>query len=514
MARSLREAFPDLHLVGVAYSARSTGLHHAVFDDVRVSMPGRRRDLTRRDVAAHPRAPRRRRVVDPGLGARGALAGPRRRRTRGRAGADVVRRSSASTQRRRICARRLGLLLPARDSRRARRTGGSTRSGVSTDGACGCWERAHAAVADRRVARAGARTRAARRWLVLVPGCACRRRSTARVESIAFAAYRGGHARRQVTCATAIATADGTSWGGGVADLVDVDRRRRAAGSSPSCPRRHGRAAARSTLVRSVDDELWLIEWRPRFADWIHGCTLTGANLPGALLGAATGRAPGPARRRGGRRSCGWSSRSPCGRDCPLPEPAAAAGGAVRAGAYLAGMPDPAQPRPMARGPHRREPAARPAGALQATVGESATPRQHAACASRRPGAALVAARAGGRARPRGAAGSRSRTASRPIHTAICSAPRAAHGFLAEAISAAELRRGPGRRLRRRRRSSSTDPRSAGRRRRALSARSRRSPTASTSSRRSPQLTRSAASCRRGTSGRGCDRPRSRRASA
>jgi len=37
-------------------------------------------------------------------------------------------------------------------------------------------------------------------------------------------------------------------------------------------------------MVRDTGNQLWLIEWNPRFPAWIHGATITGRNLPAALV--------------------------------------------------------------------------------------------------------------------------------------------------------------------------------------------------------------------------------------
>lgn len=42
-------------------------------------------------------------------------------------------------------------------------------------------------------------------------------------------------------------------------------------------------------MVRDADNQLWLLEWNPRFPAWIHGSTITGRNIPAALIEAATG---------------------------------------------------------------------------------------------------------------------------------------------------------------------------------------------------------------------------------
>lgn len=41
-------------------------------------------------------------------------------------------------------------------------------------------------------------------------------------------------------------------------------------------------------MVRDAAEKLWLIEWNPRFPAWIHGATLCGFNLPGALVAAVS----------------------------------------------------------------------------------------------------------------------------------------------------------------------------------------------------------------------------------
>jgi len=43
-------------------------------------------------------------------------------------------------------------------------------------------------------------------------------------------------------------------------------------------------------MVRDAADQLWLLEWNPRFPAWVHGSTIAGRNLPGRLVEGATGR--------------------------------------------------------------------------------------------------------------------------------------------------------------------------------------------------------------------------------
>ncbi|MGC2235724.1 MAG: ATP-grasp domain-containing protein [Pyrinomonadaceae bacterium] len=42
-------------------------------------------------------------------------------------------------------------------------------------------------------------------------------------------------------------------------------------------------------MIRDTEDNLWLLEWNPRFPAWIHGSTIAGRNLPAALVEGATG---------------------------------------------------------------------------------------------------------------------------------------------------------------------------------------------------------------------------------
>jgi diaminopimelate decarboxylase len=42
-------------------------------------------------------------------------------------------------------------------------------------------------------------------------------------------------------------------------------------------------------MVRDADNQLWLLEVNPRFPAWIHGSTITGRNIPAALIEGASG---------------------------------------------------------------------------------------------------------------------------------------------------------------------------------------------------------------------------------
>ena len=42
-------------------------------------------------------------------------------------------------------------------------------------------------------------------------------------------------------------------------------------------------------MVRDAEDDLWMLEWNPRFPAWVHGSTIAGHNLPALLVEAASG---------------------------------------------------------------------------------------------------------------------------------------------------------------------------------------------------------------------------------
>jgi diaminopimelate decarboxylase len=191
-------------------------------------------------------------------------------------------------------------------------------------------------------------------------------------------------------------------------------------------------------LVRSADGALWLTALRPRFAAWVHGATLAGTNLPAALVGAATGLVAAEAA-AGSHEFVRVVVEVCVRRELSLPEPVVAAGGVIRAGNYLSGMPDPARRAPGVRRAHPREAAVQPAGSLRTAVDgvrhAADTPHVHAADPWPSWKRLAASIRAAGGACPIEIAYS-VKTDPDP---ALLRAARA-HGFLAEAISAAELR--------------------------------------------------------------------------
>ena len=81
-----------------------------------------------------------------------------------------------------------------------------------------------------------------------------------------------------------ITTPEGKTWAGRVLPLAPAQR----AALERVVERIQWHGAAEIEVIRDLDGQLWLNEWNPRFPAWIHGASLCGRNLPGALLAAVT----------------------------------------------------------------------------------------------------------------------------------------------------------------------------------------------------------------------------------
>ncbi len=108
-------------------------------------------------------------------------------------------------------------------------------------------------------------------------------------ESVCLAAYDGRlcdalYMRKRIT------TPEGKTWAGHVGELpadllAPIEAAVRAIGWT---------GGAEIELLRDVDGRLWWLEWNPRFPAWVHGATLSGRNLPAALVRRALGLPDGP----------------------------------------------------------------------------------------------------------------------------------------------------------------------------------------------------------------------------
>ena len=428
VARSLRAAFGDLRIVGVADSARCAGAHDPVFDDVWIrpaSDPGAVADATVERLAAGawwiPGSSREARGLSHAAGAHAGLLSP---------SSDALGRLDPPAD----LARRLGLASPA------------SIATSRQDWELGAFGRAHGwrlwLVGPHRERSRIDGWRSLERVRAHLAGDwgAAGLRLQAHVEgvreSIVFAAYRGAllgarHMRGAVT------TDLGTTSGGHVADVGrELPAVQPAIAGELSAGAWTG--GGEIEIVRAADGTAWLTACRPHFPSWVHGVTVTGANLPAALLGAASGRRV-PAVPQGGAAFVRVVVELPLRADLALPEPALPAGGVVRAGGYLSGMPDPGRRRSAANRPPDREDPIDPPGSLREIVAELR-------CAERTPHAHRIdPARRWARLRSRIRAAAASSACAIEVAYSIKTDPDVdlltaarAHGWLAEAITAAE----------------------------------------------------------------------------
>jgi diaminopimelate decarboxylase len=374
VARSLREAFPALHLVGVDYSTRSTGLHHPVFDEVWIQRPWRELDL---DAYAEAIADRlnggalwisgldlETRWLANSVGARPGLLSPSAHALR------AVEKPPAGL------ADRLALALPP------------TITTSQDDWELHAFGREHgwnlwlkgphyqAVRVDSWQSLRRARAALSKTWSTdelhlqaHVPGAE---------ESIVFAAHEGQlvgarHMRK------GIVTEEGKTWAGSVHD-ADETVPDLAAAAAAELSGLSWTGGGEIEMLRSADGGLWLIECNPRFPAWLHGVTIAGANLPGALVEAATGASP-IATDGSGSEFVRVVIEIPLRPGFPLPEPVPGSDGAVSAGKHPSGMPDLAKRIADDRPEDRRQPPTRPDGRLHAAVAAlrpaPSTPHSH-----------------------------------------------------------------------------------------------------------------------------------------
>ena len=103
-------------------------------------------------------------------------------------------------------------------------------------------------------------------------------------ESICFCAYQG-ELIEAVYMSKRELTEEGKTWAGEVVDLpreLAIPLRQIVRDLSWT-------GGAEFEMVRDAGDQLWLLECNPRFPAWIHGATITGRNLPAALVERVTG---------------------------------------------------------------------------------------------------------------------------------------------------------------------------------------------------------------------------------
>ncbi len=429
VARSLREAFADLRIVGVADTPHSGSLHDPAFDEVWVREPAH-------DEAAHTAAILER--LD--AGAWWICGSELQARRLARAAGSHERLLSPSTDALSRfdapagdLARRLGVGCPPAISPREEDW---RLSAFGREHGWRLWltgpDRAPTRIDGWRTLE---RTRAHLAAAWSYDGMALQAQVEGAREAIVFAGWRGAmlgawHMR------AALEPAQGATWGGHVADLAETLpdvlaalARELSAGAWTG--------GGELELVRAVDGVRWLVARRPHFASWVHSATLAGANLPAALVGAATGRDHAPAARRAAQ-FVRVVVEIPARPGLAVPEPVATVNTVVRAGGYLGGMPDPGAN--AAAGPHPREDAVRPDERLAAIVdglpAAGHTPHAHALDPGPRWERLANAVRDAARGRRVELAYSIKTDPDLDLLRAA-----RAHGFLAEAITAGEMQR-------------------------------------------------------------------------
>ncbi|MBT9141918.1 MAG: Diaminopimelate decarboxylase [Syntrophomonadaceae bacterium] len=107
---------------------------------------------------------------------------------------------------------------------------------------------------------------------------------TGHEESIAFAAYRG-ELLDCVYMSKRSMTGEGKTWAAQIAQLPT----NLLAPLQMVVRELSWTGGAEVEFIRDSDNILWLIDWNTRFPAWIHGATIAGHNLPAVLVQAATG---------------------------------------------------------------------------------------------------------------------------------------------------------------------------------------------------------------------------------
>lgn len=277
VARSLREAFPDADLIGVDYSERSSGLHCTDFDNVFV--PGEWHLL---DLNEYARTIRR--ILESGAMWISCL--------------DLETHWLSAA-----VGRHPKLLVPPSPALLA-----ATKPAVEVSRLLKIPRPSHLALgATERELHAFLRkapegvwlkgpwygaVRVGNNWPTLVSAREQLRQTwsttdlflqqhvSGQHESVVFAAHNGrllGAALMRKT----IRTLEGKTWAGEVSSLhEDLLRELERCVKNLSWT-----GGGEVECIRDNSGTLWLMEVNPRFPAWIHGTTLSGINLPGALVG-------------------------------------------------------------------------------------------------------------------------------------------------------------------------------------------------------------------------------------
>ena len=278
LARSLRAAYPDAHLVAVDYSIRSSGIHHEAFDEVRLYRAWNELNLQTHAYRVErllkrgafwlsgldleveflaEQLPCGDRILVPPRESLFQIAKPEIRAARGLPVCipDTISALEPDWELHRFCRRhgwRVWLKGPNYEAR------------FTHD-----WHtflRARSELED---------TWSTKRLFLQADVAGCE-------EAIVFSACRG----RLVGCVRMTKrsqTLEGKTWAGHVCE-VDTEMRARLESVVSELMWTGG---GELEFIRDSQQRLHLIDWNPRFPAWVHGATLAGQNLPARLLEAA-----------------------------------------------------------------------------------------------------------------------------------------------------------------------------------------------------------------------------------
>ena len=280
LARSLREAIPDLRIVGVDHSPASSGLHADVLDDT-IRFPAW--DEIDEDVWVEqmtglvedeetvliPTMDLEVRLLASTVGAHERILAP------SKSALDTVRKPATA----------VADLLGLPTSRFERDTTRSAVERFTRQAPYGVWVKGEYYEAFRAHNPEQALTLGAfieeawgGRWHLEehTPGQEC---------GLAFCA-RDGELLDAVFTTKALVTPEGKTWSGEIVE-IDDELWARLANFVADCGWTGG---GEVELIRSWTGDLTVMELNPRFPAWIHGATICGANLPATMVGLPSNR--------------------------------------------------------------------------------------------------------------------------------------------------------------------------------------------------------------------------------
>lgn len=281
VARSLRAGYPNARLTGVDFSVRSSGLHWTDFDDIWLNRPWTELDLDSFVEQVADRIARGGFWI-PGLDLEARLLAAKLGRSPGLIGPSASAMAAVAKPCTEVASRlqvrspeTLPLAASTADQQRfcrfhgwrvwlkgpyyeARRVGSWGQFQALRDSLAETWSTERLHLQEDVIGHE---------------------------ESIAFAAV-AGHIVGMCRMVKRVVTQEGKTWAGRVTPVPDsIAQRLRDLVADIEWT-----GGAELEFIRSTSQELWLLEWNPRFPAWIHGATIAGKNIPALLVARATGQ--------------------------------------------------------------------------------------------------------------------------------------------------------------------------------------------------------------------------------